>query len=236
MKAFFAFLVMFVIAFQLFFRYDYWNSKQDDGVVYERDKLTGEVHIIRPGERVDFLSRLVGKHIGSTLDSRHPDRDQNEKKDTAKIASGQPDALDDTDSPDNGIAPTPEAPQTMAMVDEAALPAESSAKAGGNIPTGGSEETPAASGEGYALNKSLDLNKDGAMEKLIKTAEPGGETSISIVTTSGKEIFFARGKGIHVLATRMEGWPDLALRQPGQSQQFYRYNPKSEVYEVIHYQ
>ncbi|MGE0201560.1 MAG: hypothetical protein AB7P76_11405 [Candidatus Melainabacteria bacterium] len=231
-----AFLIMFVIAFQLFFRYDYWNSKDDDGVVYERDKLTGEVHIIRPGERVDFLSRVVGKHIGSSLDSRHPDRDKTDKKSHVSPAGGHPEDLDDTDGTDNGDAPIPEAPQTMAMVDEASVPVVATTRPTAKTPAGDTEKTPAASGEGYALNKSLDLNKDGAMEKLIKTAEPGGDTSISIVTASGKEIFFARGKGIHILATRMEGWPDLALRQPGQSQQFYRFNPKSELYEVIHYQ
>ncbi len=59
-------LVLVGVVYQFFFRYEHWNSQEREGVVYERDNLTGEVRVMRPGEKIDLTARLLGT---STTDS-----------------------------------------------------------------------------------------------------------------------------------------------------------------------
>ena len=76
-------LVSSLAIFQMFFRYEHWNSEKYDGVVYERDALTGEIHVLQPGQEVgvpggngienvivEFLSVKVALSIfGQSYDS-----------------------------------------------------------------------------------------------------------------------------------------------------------------------
>jgi hypothetical protein len=48
------------LAYQLFFRYDHWTGGEQNQITYERDNLTGQTHLIKPGERIDFVKRLLG--------------------------------------------------------------------------------------------------------------------------------------------------------------------------------
>jgi len=63
------FLVLIVaLGYQLFFRFDYWNSQEKDGVVFERDNLTGQVRQIEPGRQTDWVARLLPVAPGQPFD------------------------------------------------------------------------------------------------------------------------------------------------------------------------
>lgn len=69
------FLMMLLLAgslvFQLFFRYDHWTGGAHRDISFERDNLTGEVHQIKPGQRVDFMARLLGRSHWGEKSSRY---------------------------------------------------------------------------------------------------------------------------------------------------------------------
>jgi hypothetical protein len=50
------------LVYQVGFRYTHWTGGPNREVTYELDHLTGETHQVRPGEKVDFISRLFGSH------------------------------------------------------------------------------------------------------------------------------------------------------------------------------
>lgn len=55
-------LLIFVsTTYQLFFRFEHWNDRSDTHLVYERDNLTGETHMIHPGDQISFIQRITGK-------------------------------------------------------------------------------------------------------------------------------------------------------------------------------
>ncbi len=60
MPLFLALMILMGAVYQLFFRFEHWIDPQQVKIVYERDNLTGQTHIIRPGEQVELFSRLVG--------------------------------------------------------------------------------------------------------------------------------------------------------------------------------
>lgn len=67
MPAIIGILLVLLAGFQLFYRYDSWPSKTKEGVMYERDRLTGELHVVYPGDKVGLIDRITG-HYGHSAD------------------------------------------------------------------------------------------------------------------------------------------------------------------------
>lgn len=67
MPAIIGILLVLLAGFQLFYRYDSWPSKTREGVMYERDRLTGELHVVYPGDKVGMIDRITG-HYGHNAD------------------------------------------------------------------------------------------------------------------------------------------------------------------------
>lgn len=54
-------LIVFVsLSYQMFFRFEHWTDRNDPQLVYERDNMTGETHIIHPGDQISLFHRVTG--------------------------------------------------------------------------------------------------------------------------------------------------------------------------------
>ncbi|MEB3287248.1 MAG: hypothetical protein VKJ04_07065 [Vampirovibrionales bacterium] len=76
MPAIFGVFLVLAVAFQLFFRYESWPSKNSEGDIYERDRLTGETHKLSPGDKVGIIARLTGdfSHVDNASETQAPEK------------------------------------------------------------------------------------------------------------------------------------------------------------------
>lgn len=188
-------LIAVAAAYQLFYRYDHWTGNKD-GMVYERDNLTGSVRQVKPGENVDWLARLTG--IQRPGDSGYFETLEQGKTE----ASGVDEAMQ------------------MSMIEDATpVPASKEVVVASSAPP-----IPDAGNKPFSL-RTIDLNMDGVAEEIIQSAgQHDGLLDISIVR-NGQEVFFGRGKELSILPSRGSGgWADIVLKTGPDSFQVFRYN------------
>jgi hypothetical protein len=250
------FLMMLLLAgslvFQLFFRYDHWTGGAHRDVSFERDNLTGEVHQIKPGQRVDFMARLLGKsHWGEKLSRYSRASQDDELSDKEQMASHSLDeeGLDwqeeETSARPSRRVPRQDKVSEQEQADEDALAMNMVASsapvkgrsglsqfAGPPVPSATQKNTP---DKHHDLWDAEDLNKDGDQEELIQTQSKAGAKDglmdISVLS-DGRELFYGRGKKLTVLPTRSNGWSDLQLTVSESERLRFRYNPKLDGYEL----
>lgn len=213
-------LVLCLAVFQLFFRYDHWPSREVDGAVYERDSLTGEVYVVRPGDPVDPVARLLGQH--DTPDATVP------VPQAPAAASKTGDAGE--------VA-------TLATIGEKIRNMKAIRKGReffGLSMVATSRGVPPEPGMGsnsparHYVTRKIDLNRDGTDEEIIQRITANdGLIDISIVQPSGRELLYGRGQALHILSSRRLGWSDLALETGANTEVFYRYNPKIDSYQRV---
>ena len=204
-------LVLVSVVYQFFFRYEHWNSQEREGVVYERDNLTGQVRVMQPGEKVDLTARLLGSPATGTpvpevspitQAMTQPQKNGNQTDEAFNLVNISVPAHQTSQADNLGIATSPPVPHGI--------------------------QTPA-----QYVSRQIDLNKDGLAEEVIQNIlAQDGLIDISVVQ-GGKEIFYGRGKSIQVLPTRRYGWADLALNTDDWKPSYYRYNPKLDGYELV---
>ncbi len=196
-------LIAVAAAYQLFYRYDHWTGA-GDGMVYERDNLTGAVRQVKPGEQVDWLARLTG--IQRSGDS------------------GYLQSLDTFKTGDDGV----EEAMQMSMIEDARpVPASKEVVVASSAPP-----IPDTGSRPFSL-RTIDLNMDGVAEEIIQSAgQHDGLLDISIVK-NGQEVFFGRGKELSILPSRGSGgWADIVLKTGPDSFQVYRYNINQGGYKA----
>lgn len=205
------------LVYQVGFRYEHWVGGANREVTYERDNLTGETHTIRPGEKLDFFSRLLGNHKVS----KKKDHD----KDSSDEESENP--SDNNDS-DKTLAENPKQPEAFAFTMVEAPLKDKQAEITPPVPT----DTAATKQPSYVVKDGMDLNGDGSVEQVIqnKTADDG-LLDISIVS-GGRELFYSRGTKLQVLPAKHSGWSDLALTVNDKEKTIYRFSPEIEGYQA----
>ncbi len=228
------FLVFGALVFQLFLRYEHWPSDEKSGAVYERDRLTGSIQLIKQGERPDLLAKLFnvgkfGQHSGRYFESldRPGDRagDHPEKAhDSSYFAPYQPDAVTEQAPSAKDIEKSAQpVPVPKEVVIASSAPPVPMAMMALDI-----DDAHAP----FAV-RQVDLNRDGSVEEIIQNAiQSDGLLDISIVK-NGQEIFYGRGKQIALLPNRSnEGWSDIALKTESKGTQVYRYSAKDAIYKL----
>lgn len=232
-----AILLVVGLAYQLFFRFDHWVDSRNTQVVYERDNLTGETHIVREGEKRGFFARLIGNGRGrvsgdSATDSRRDpvalsmivDRDAaNAARERNATASPNLNA-------DGSLArpPLPPAPATTTMAPrEERIPEPLN-----HLMLAPTTATVAPLPVVNVQTQTLDINRDGQSEQILydRTANDG-LMDISILVEH-REVFYGRGKALRVLPSQRNGWADIALVIGPAETRVFRYNPLTAMYEV----
>lgn len=198
-----ALMVGTALVYQLFFRYDHWAGGSMMEIAYERDNLTGEVHVLKPGEKYDFVSRLLGQQVLKV----HENEGQAQKS----VSKSEPiDALH---------AAVVEQKKTVS----APLP-----PGGAPVPGGGStaqEDFEDLNRDGEMEKLSI-LNASGPGQE-----EANGQEMMDLqLTSKSKRIFFGQGLGLSTLSTRHAGWADLQLEIDEHRKLVYQFNPKLESY------
>jgi hypothetical protein len=77
-----------------------------------------------------------------------------------------------------------------------------------------------------------DLNQDGSAEQIIQSAPSRLGIIDFAVVSQGKELFYGKGHQLRILTTRHKGWPDIAVVQPGDRVQVFRFDDQSGGYEA----
>lgn len=78
-------LLITAFIYHLGFRFEHWTGGPKSEITYERDNLTGQTHEIRPGEKVDFLARLLGKDkIIKRKKHKEGDKDEDQNEDNKR--------------------------------------------------------------------------------------------------------------------------------------------------------
>jgi hypothetical protein len=79
----------------------------------------------------------------------------------------------------------------------------------------------------------VDLNLDGAQEKIALT-QTRNDGLLDIAIMDGqREVFYGRGQRLQVLGTRQNRWADVALVMPSGDSQLFRYDANRQAYEVV---
>ncbi len=246
-----------MVMFQLFFRYDYWRSDHGGGLVYERDNLTGAIYEVKANEPVSLMVRILGRQSDIGVASKTPSTHKTAKttqKDTKKASNKMEPTLI-AQGPNGFQAANGYYPNTAydvrprlspQQVQYRRPPQPRPQQRGYNhsynmmmqsnnqgYTSAGVKRTANNSGIEH-ISRKIDLNGDGEMEHIIQTPDSAGFVDISIVSSSGKEVFFGRGTSLDILATRESGWVDIALNHRN-SQQFFRWNGRTENYAKIPY-
>ncbi len=199
------FLIMLLVlggVYQLFFRYEHWVDTQNSRLVYERDNLTGETHIIKPGEKINVFSRLIGE-------GRNP------KADGPFSMS----LIEEPEPADGSAQKT-----VTGKITGAAIPPEPVSAPPHHSP---GRELPIAE-----RTNGPDLNGDGTPEQILmnRTADDG-LLDISILE-GHREMFYGRGRRIEILEEKAAGWSDIALVTHSGDRLVFRYSPAIAGYEV----
>lgn len=206
MKVLVGLLIAVAISYQLFYRYEHWPSNNRDGVIFERDNLTGAIRELQPGESVDWLSRLTGQRPGDGSDG----------------------FLESLHEPGlaTGTSQTQEAISMSMIADAKAVPVSKEVVVASKAPPIPDTHTKPFSA------RTIDLNMDGTAEEIIQSAgEHDGLLDISIIK-NGREVFFARGKELSILPSRGNaGWADIVLKTGPDSFQVYRYDVNTDAYQ-----
>ena len=232
-------LIVVATIYQLFFRYESWESDEKPGVIYEHDSLTGETHMMKAGSRVNVFARILGKGDSrdSGWDSKYvepfkPDREPAPSPQKAsdsrpiRIASNEPVInLKDAEQVEQVARPVPVPREVVVASSAPPVP-------GGNNLLSEDNENGKPELKPFAV-KQIDLNQDGSIEEIIQNAvQEDGMLDISIVK-NGREIFFGRGRQISLLPSRNQGWADIALKMGAKTLQVFRYNAKDAAYRAI---
>lgn len=205
-----ALLLVLVTGFQLFFRYEQLPNREDNGVVYERDRLTGVTREIHPGDKVDFVDRLMGG-----------------KKDAIKTERVTAMLQDATFKKDD---------EAFQLNMTSSRKKETTEKLVGVDPLEATEPpvpqaTPQSHSPEQVVSRSFDLDDDGSPEQIIQSVTANdGYLDISVIK-NGRELFYARGKQLQILPSKKHGWSDLALiTQSSKLRNVYRFDKKQDGY------
>jgi hypothetical protein len=225
-------LIVMAAAYQLFFRYESWQSDEKPGVFYERDNLTGETRMLKPGTKLSVFARIMGQGgSGEIGESKHRylepfdgDEENSQNRNTPdNTNSGNSENIDLRDKEQVAKVARPVPIPREVVVASSAPP----------VPHSYTESFDALEENQPFAVRQIDLNRDGSVEEIIQNAtHPDGLLDISIVK-NGREIFYGRGKQIALLPSRNQGWADIALKMGAKTLQVFRYDVKEAAYKAM---
>ncbi len=224
-------LILFAAVYQFFFRYEYWPSKDKEGVFYEHDNLTGATYKLQPGAKVNVVARIMGQDGIEKAGSSNGDSYFESMNRGDWPAGTEPEGAKPVSSQkpvSRGILEDGKAiPVPKEIIVATTAPPVPTAMLATDIDDARQNTRP------FAV-RQIDLNRDGTAEEIIQNAlQSDGLLDISIVK-DGKEIFYGRGKQISLLSTRsVGGWADIALKIDGGKSQAYRYSPSEGNYKPL---
>ena len=224
-------LVVLALFYQLFFRYETYESDKKPGIMVERDTLTGDEKVLKTGTKISVMGRLWGNG-DSSADGESQLRPWNAGEDgekpqeaSAEDANNQRIDFNDHQLVEKVARPVP-VPREVVVASSA--PPVPMSGLGGDAHEADSDDA----ARPFAI-RQVDLNKDGTTEEIIQNAtQPDGLLDISIVK-NGREIFFGRGKQISLLPSRNQGWSDIVLKMGYKTLQVFRYDPKESAYRAM---
>jgi hypothetical protein len=236
MPMFIAALIVMALFYQMFFRYETYQSEKHPDQMVERDSLTGDERVLKAGAKVSVFGHLLGSRSSDEGESKliqpwEADHDdvpvRRTHVDNGEAAEGRIDLndeqLNDHQLVEKVARPVP-VPREV-VVASSAPP----------VPVAGNPEEPeqiADAAKPFAI-RQVDLNKDGSSEEIIQNAtRADGLLDISIVK-NGKEIFYGRGQQISLLPSRSQGWADIVLKMGARTLQVFRYDPKDAAYRAM---
>lgn len=233
-------LIVVATIYQLFFRYESWESTEKPGLIYEHDNLTGETQMIKPGSRMSVFARILGKGGsggGSSWDSQYIEPFDHPGEKTETVASISPSTRPDASSSAPGV--NLQDPQQVEKVArpvpiprEVVIASSAPPVPGGSHALSQTEDMVENNASPFAV-RQVDLDQDGSIEEIIQNAtQSDGLLDISIVK-NGREIFYGRGKQISLLPTRNQGWADIALKMGAKTLQVFRYDIKNSAYKAM---
>ncbi|MCE3235149.1 MAG: hypothetical protein K0Q50_1329 [Vampirovibrio sp.] len=233
-------LIVVATIYQLFFRYESWESNEKPGLIYEHDNLTGETQIIKPGSRMSVFARILGKGAGGNgtqWDDRYIEPFDHPGEKPGSIASTSPTTR--TESSTNSTHVNLQDPQQVEKVArpvpiprEVVIASSAPPVPGGPAQALSQAENMNDNAPPFAV-RQVDLDQDGSIEEIIQNAtQSDGLLDISIVK-NGREIFYGRGKQISLLPTRNQGWADIALKMGAKTLQVFRYDIKNSAYRAL---
>jgi hypothetical protein len=247
-----------LILFQLFFRYDTWHSENQDGLVYERDRLSGETHLIHPGQKIALTDRILGIYPDDSVSNEQPPLPQASVSQTparnlAPIPiQAEPQAQDSTEASTKpqtttGLAANP--------VQQAAPSKKEGQKTIATEPTQAYQLNMVSTSKPATTDKlrnshaedleiypepqdtrsyPYDLNHDGSREQIIQSVTANDGLLDISVTQSGREVLFTRGKQLQILPSKQSGWADLALMTQNKTHKnWYRFDRSQQTYVLI---
>lgn len=233
-------LIVVATIYQLFFRYESWESTEKPGLIYEHDNLTGETEMIKPGSRTSVFARILGtkggNNEGNWDDNRliepfdHAGEAPNPPTSDPATTSQKPDAtpsvnLQDPQQVEKVARPVPTPREVVIASSAPPVPGRLHADHAEEV-IGNDESQP------FAV-RQVDLDADGSIEEIIQNAtQSDGLLDISIVK-NGREIFYGRAKQISLLPTRNQGWADIALKMGAKTLQVFRYDAKKSAYKAL---
>jgi hypothetical protein len=207
--------ILSLMVFQLFFRYSHWPSRDIDGVVYEHDTLSGQVHLIKPGEPIDPVARLLGWYQANSV-AQQGSRQTGSSSNLAEITRKIQDLKAVRQNKELFALSMTDATRAETAPDKQQMPPEPVNK------------------EPHFVSRKLDLNQDGTAEEVIQSiSADDGLVDISIVRPSGQELLYERALSLHILSTRHLGWADISLQTDKNSETHFRYNPKVDAYQRV---
>jgi hypothetical protein len=230
MPMFIAALIVMALFYQMFFRYETYESDKRPGMKVERDTLTGDERVLKAGAKVSVFGHLFGSR-GQGDESKLIQPWGAEQDDTlstgSDVDSGEPVNgridLNDQQVVEKVARPVPVPREVVVASSAPPVPMAGNAEASEQI---------ADVAKPFAI-RQVDLNKDGSTEEIIQNAvQADGLLDISIVK-NGKEIFFARGQQISLLPSRSQGWSDIVLKMGAKTLQVFRYDPKDAAYRAM---
>ncbi len=234
MPMFIGLLIVLALFYQFCFRYETYESAKKPGVLIERDTLTGDERLLKPGSKVTLMGRIFGSR-GGAGDSRYIEPWGSSTEPT----ESRIDPLEPASDADSATLPVDYGnPQQVEKIARPVpVPREVVvASSAPPVPNAGLAADESGGGEAiikpFAI-RQVDLNKDGATEEIIQNAtQADGLLDISIVK-NGREIFFGRGKQISLLPSRSEGWSDIVLKMGARTMQIFRYDPQEASYRAL---
>ena len=256
-------LLLIASTYQLFFRFDHWNDPNQSGVVFERDQLTGQVHLFTAGTRISLINRLTGEYPDSlqadASSAKNPPL-PSETDPALRSKSGEPVMMlgVSTPGPELQAQRAAEAQGTTVQFQVTEPTSESVPTASASkkpmsslfqkkppVPTAPSSSRSNAKPATVSLaapivttplpqhEHRVDLNLDGAQEKIALT-QTRADGLLDIAIMDGqREVFYGRGQRLQVLGTRQNRWSDVALVMPSGDSQLFRYDANRQAYEVV---
>jgi len=256
MPFFLMLLILFGVAYQLFFRFDQWPDSQRPGVVMERDNLTGQTQAMLPGTaRQSLIARVSGLWGQATAGMQTGQEslamagvEASANRSVSTVTDSSTAAEQSAKSPSTQqTAATPPLPdalpeavqESVAMIGMAASPVVNQLTQPRAISVQRPQTVFAYHANDWPAdvtekNISVDLNGDGIAEVvMVRKSDNDGLLDVSVLhgVRRQQELFYGRIRRLDRIPGERGGWGHLGIVGAGGKHQVLHFNPDRQSYE-----